>query len=114
MAATRKPAESAGLVSRFRQKLFTSRTPGDAVAKGAGKGETTEVALVESPSRKSITLKAGLAELLLITRLKARSKPEGVVRATDILERATHIVFVTCKNWFKEADGKTPQHRNPL
>lgn len=109
MAGTSKPAEPAGLVSRFRQRLFTPRPAGS-----ANVAVSREVAVIETASRRSITLKAGLAELLLITRLKARSKPGGSVKATDILERATHIVFVTCKNWFTEADGKTPEHRNPL
>lgn len=109
MTGTSKSVEPAGLVSRFRQRLFPQRSAGSASFAVSG-----EVAAIETPSRRSITLKAGLAELLLITRLKARSKPIGSVKATDILERATHIVFVTCKNWFTEADGKTPEHRNPL
>lgn len=107
MSDTSKPAEPAGLVSRFRQKLFTSRTSDQANA-------PIEVAVVEESSRKIVTLRAGLAELLLVTRLKARSKPAGASKASDILERATHIVFVTCKHWFTETDGKTPQRRKPL
>lgn len=109
MPGTSKPAESAGLVSRFRQRLFPPR-----LVNVAEVTASNEVAVTRTPSRRSITLKAGLAELLLITRLRARSKPASPVLATDILERATHIVFVTGKNWFTRADGKTPQHRNPL
>ena len=109
MTGTSKPAEPAGLVSRFRQRLFPPRPAGP-----VNVAVSREAAVIETPSRRSITLKAGLAELLLITRLKARSKSFGSVKATDILERATHIVFVTCNNWFTEADGNTPEHRNPL
>lgn len=109
MTGTSKSVEPAGLVSRFRQRLFPQHS-----AASVNVAVNREVAVTGTPSRRSITLKAGLAELLLITRLKARNKPIGSVKATDILERATHIVFVTCKNWFTEADGKTPEHRNPL
>lgn len=109
MTGTSKPAEPAGLMSRFRQRLFPLRPAGS-----VNVAVSREAAVIAAQSRRSITLKAGLAELLLITRLKARSKPIGSVKATDILERATHVVFVTCKNWFTEADGKTPGHRNPL
>ena len=109
MPDTSKPAEPAGLVSRFRQRLFSTRPAGVAES-----SVVREVVVIETPSRRSITLRAGLAELLLITRLKARSKPAESTVATDIMERATHIVFVTCKNWFTQADGNTPQHRNPL
>lgn len=109
MANTTKPAEPAGLVSRVRQRLFPARP-----ARSVNIAVSKEVCVIDTPSRRSITFRAGLAELLLITRLKARSKPVGSIKTTDILERATHIVFVTCKNWFTEADGKTPEHRNPL
>lgn len=109
MTDTRKLAEPAGLVSRFRQRLFQP-LPAKPVSVAVG----SEIAITYRPSRHGMTFKAGLAELLLITRLKARSKPAGCVKTGDILERATHIVFVTCKNWFTEADGKTPEHRNPL
>ncbi len=57
-------------------------------------------------------LKAGIAELLLVNRLKARSTRR--TQAREMLERASHIVFVTCKNWFSASDGRTPERRNPL
>ncbi|MES2361393.1 MAG: hypothetical protein V4646_06285 [Pseudomonadota bacterium] len=91
--------ESAGLVARFRQRLFPanpSAAPSTALAQ---------------PSRRGISLRAGIAELLLIARLKARSHGN---LATDVLERAAQIVFVTCKNWFSAGDEKTPRHRKPL
>lgn len=89
--------ESAGLVARFRQRLFP--------ANPSAAARSTALAV---PSKRGISLRAGIAELLLITRLKARSHGS---QAADILERAAHIVFVTCKNWFSAGDEKTPQHR---
>lgn len=92
--------ESAGLVARFRQRLFPANPSAAAPS----------TALAQR-SRRGISLRAGISELLLITRLKARSHGN---LATDILERAAQVVFVTCKNWFSASDEKTPPHRKPL
>lgn len=83
------------LVSRFRQRLFPATSSARAL-------------LPAAPDK----LKAGIAELLLVNRLRARSA--GKVQAQEMMERASHIVFVTCKNWFSPAEGKTPQRRTPL
>ena len=106
MADPSKPAVPVGLVGRFRQRLFPSRPTDEAAS--------TESAGKQTLSRSSLTLRAGFAELLLITRLKARSKPQASCKTNEILERATQIVFVTCNNWFFEADGKSSQRRKPL
>lgn len=86
-----------GLVARFRQRLFPTALPA-------------------LPSRPSLyapdKIKAGIAELLLVNRLKARSARR--TQAKDVMERAAHIVFVTCKNWFTPTDGRTPERRTPL
>lgn len=90
------PVGNPGLVARFRQRLF----PG----------------LPALPSRPSLyapdKIKAGIAELLLVNRLKARSARR--TQAKDMMERAAHIVFVTCKNWFTPNEGATPGRRTPL
>ena len=52
------------------------------------------------PSPRHAISRARTAELLLISRLKARSLK---TQDAEMLERAAHIVFVTCKNWFKES-----------
>lgn len=84
--------ENANLVARFRQRLFPPANA-DAAA-------STELA---PQSGRGLSLRAGLAELLLITRLKARSHGH---HAADVLERAAKIVFVTCKNWFSGGGGR--------
>ena len=86
-----------GLMAKFRQKLFASRALPN----------STE--LLIQPKRE-ISL-SRTAELLLISRLKARS-PRN--QTSGMLERAAHIVFVTCQNWFSTAaPQKTPQrHRS--
>jgi hypothetical protein len=86
------PGRNPGLVERFRQRLFPGTSP----------------SLPKTPDK----LKAGIAELLLVNRLRARSTRKA--QATEMLERASHIVFVTCKNWFSPADSKTPGRRTPL
>lgn len=60
---------------------------------------------------KAVSFNASIAELLLVNRLKARICP--VTQATDILERASNIVFVTCKNWFSSTAERSPQRPPP-
>ena len=91
------------MVTRLRQRLFPAR-----VAVTAGGAETAATA----PSiGSSVRFQANIAEFLLITRLKARCQPKP---STDILERASHIVFVTCKNWFVTPDRQTAARCSPL
>ena len=97
------PALPPGLVSRFRQKLCLLRRPMFGVSTG-----TSQL------SRQTLTLRAGIAELLLVTRLKARTKPAGSQSNAEVLERATEIVYVTCKSWFTDAEKEFPQNRKPL
>lgn len=66
-----------------------------------GKGRHAEVRRVDR-------LRASLAQLLLVARLRARTRRD---LAVDLLERAAHVIFVTCKNWFlssPERDGQVP------
>jgi hypothetical protein len=90
-----------GLVARLRQRLF----PGTAAGTLPGPPS-------KSSSFAPDKIKAGIAELLLINRLRARSTRR--TQARDVMERAAHIVFVTCKNWFAANDGPTPGRRTPL
>lgn len=78
----------AGLVSRVKRRLFPAST----------RAPATSTALVTAP-RKGITFQASIAEFLLVNRLRARGRRD---QASEMLERASHIVFVTCKNWFTE------------
>lgn len=58
--------------------------------------------------RRVDRLRASLAQLLLVARLRARTRRD---LAVDLLERAAHVIFVTCKNWFlssPERDGQRP------
>lgn len=58
--------------------------------------------------RRVDRLRAGLAQLLLVVRLRARTRRD---LAVDLLERAAHVIFVTCKNWFlpsPDRDGQVP------
>lgn len=48
-------------------------------------------------NRALMRLQAGVAELLLLCRLRARRR---AVQSADVLERAARIVWVTCQHWF--------------
>lgn len=86
------PQGKPGLVARVRQRLFPVTSP----------------TLPAVPDKR----KAGIAEFLLVNRLMARGARK--TQAREMLERASHIVFVTCKNWFSSGDGKKPERRTPL
>lgn len=52
--------------------------------------------------------RASIAQLLLLARLRARNRRD---LAVDSLERAAHVIFVTCKNWFlpsRDRAGQVP------
>ena len=67
----------------------------------------------EKPSQKT-TLRASIAELLLVSKLRARSllgrshanfvdfETQREVERKETLERYAQILSVTCKNWFPE------------
>lgn len=58
--------------------------------------------------RRVDRLRASIAQLLLVTRLRALTRRSLTV---DLLERAAHVIFVTCKNWFlpsPDRDGQVP------
>ena len=84
------PPASPSLVSRVRNRLFPAKAApvSDLVAEGQKRG---------------IGFQASIAELLLINRLKALGRRD---QSAEIMERASHIVFVTCQNWFTEPEAK--------
>jgi hypothetical protein len=68
--------------------------------------------LAKTGVNKAAGFNASIAELLLVNRLKARVHPG--TQATDILERASNIVLVTCKNWFFSTGEISPQRHTPM
>ncbi|MDO9403695.1 MAG: hypothetical protein Q7T87_06675 [Polaromonas sp.] len=109
--ASAKPASpkaaGPGLVSRVRSRLFPARSAPDDHAAEAQK--------------RGVGFQASIAELLLINRLKALGRRNHGVEA-EIMERASHVVFVTCQNWFTEPEAlarearqtRTSPHRTRL
>lgn len=57
--------------------------------------------------RALMRLQAGVAELLLVCRLRAR---RHAVQSADVLERAAHMVWVTCQHWLVR---DSQAHRHP-
>jgi hypothetical protein len=64
--------------------------------------------LPDTARRMSLKLQAGMAEFLLVTRLRARSQKTRPALSADVLERGAHVVDVTCRNWFAVSVGKRP------
>lgn len=67
----------------------------------SGQGRHAEVSRVDGQ-------RASIAQLLLLARLRARTRRD---LAADSLERAAHVIFVTCKSWFlpsPDRDGQVP------
>ena len=87
--------ETPSFVAKFRQRLFASRT---------ASAPNTLVVL----SKRDVSL-SRTAELLLISRLKARS-PRN--QTSGMLDRAAHIVFVTCKSWFSDPSPQRAPRRH--
>ena len=59
---------------------------------------------VVAPSR-AVGFPASIAEFLLVFRLRVRRRS---VLSGDMMERALHMVLVTCKNWF--SSSASPRH----
>jgi hypothetical protein len=91
-------------VARFRHRLL----PAGAICNS----QTRMAGLTKAGIHKAVVFNASIAELLLVNRLKARVHPS--TQSTDILERASNIVFVTCKNWFYSTEETSPQRPAPL
>jgi hypothetical protein len=65
----------------------------------------------------SLKLQAGMAEFLLVTRLRARSQKTRPALSADVLERGAHVVDVTCQHWFAAIGAKraaSPAYRTRL
>lgn len=99
-----------GFISRVRLRLFPPSLP-NAHPQAAGKTANRVAGNVSTAVKQKVGLQASLAELLLVNRLKARTQPDQAAR---MLERATHIIFVTCKHWFSHADNKPTRHETRL
>lgn len=67
----------------------------------------------QPPEKKEIELRrknrfsAGVAEFLLLFRLRARRVPET---AATVMQRALRMVLVTCENWFSRGDQIKARH----
>jgi hypothetical protein len=96
------PAPTASRASRFRQRLFQP---------WAGPRTPTGAQLPAPIAQKKMSFQASVAEFLLVNRLRARKR---AVPSADVLERAAHIVFVTCKNWFAPRKEGRSDHRTHL
>ena len=95
------------MLLRIRQRMFHARS-----SEVNGLELTCVMPPVAQPTLKQrFSFQARISEFLLVTRLRARrrSAPDA-----DVLERAAHILHVTCQNWFPVANTKSPRSRTRL
>ena len=88
------------MVTRLRQRLFPARA--------VVIPEMNPTTVAAPPTSRNLRFHAGIAEFLLITRLRARSQPK---LSADIRERASQVIFVTCRNWFVAPDDQAAATR---
>ena len=102
------------MVARFRRRLFNplgslnGKPNAQAEADQPGRQNPVPVAKPSKPDgARDVGFKASLAEFLLINRLRARIRPKAAqpVQSAEVLQRAEHIIYVTCKDWFGENDS---------
>ncbi len=87
--------QTEGLVARLRHRLFEPRQ---------------RKAWPAPPARREVGFRAGIAEVLLLTRLRARHRSAP---SPEMLARAALMVQVTCKSWFGAAKPEAP-HRTRI
>ena len=100
--------QRAGLVSRVKQRLFPPAPPMLEEHRPLGATAPNRLPAV---IKSKMTFQASIAELLLVNRLKARSQKDQAAR---MLERASQIIFVTCKSWFSQAEHPSTRHETRL
>ncbi|MDP3795538.1 MAG: hypothetical protein Q8R06_00095 [Polaromonas sp.] len=93
-------APASTVMSRVRQRLFPPQSVDSSAAPRLDIAHRAANLPVPVPVRAGF--QAGIAEFLLVIRLRARRR---AAPSADVLERAARIVFVTCKNWFSAADS---------
>jgi hypothetical protein len=93
------PPETA--VSRLKDRLLHPRS--------RSRDEPSSHLPIVAPPR-ALGFPASIAEFLLVLRLRARRRS---ALCSDMLERALHVVLVTCKNWFAASDSNQPGPRKP-
>lgn len=80
-------------VSRLKDKLLHPWSPA---------GDKAATSLPAIAPRRQAGFPASVAEFLLVFRLRARRRSALSALSADMLERAVHMVLVTCKNWFMD------------
>ena len=90
---------TAGLGARCKPRLLPSC------------GASNPASVAALLSGRGLGFQAGLAEFVLLSRLKARNQRD---ERAEIMACAERIVFVTCKNWFAEPDRDAVQRVTPL
>lgn len=91
------------MAAQLTQQPFTFFNPGN---RSASPTSPTPVSTpADGPSankRRLMNIQAGLAELMLLNRLRARTQRD---RGGDTLERAAQIIEVTSRHWFADASS---------
>ncbi len=65
--------------------------------------------LNEAPHRRVVSLQAGLAEMILVNRLRAHTRSD---LALDTLQRGSKIIALTAQHWFADKGHVGDVHLN--
>jgi|GEM_PF-3605629 len=84
------------------------REPSGKAVPGLDTDEKPKAGLPARASRFAVGFPARVAEFLLLFRLRARRRS---ALCGDMLERAVHILVVTCKSWFCAEAGRAKTRR---
>jgi len=68
------------------------------------------VSAVTEKDKRVASQRAPMAQLLLLARLRARNSRD---LARDLLERAAHVIFVTCRSWLSGSRDAAPKTGKP-
>jgi hypothetical protein len=63
----------------------------------------------EAPHRRVVSLQAGLAEMILVNRLRAHTRSD---LALDTLQRGSKIIALTAQHWFADKGHVGDVHLN--
>ena len=73
------------------------------VVSGLDTEENSKTGLPAVAPRRAVGFPVSVAEFLLLFRLRVRRRS---ALCADMLERAVHVVVVTCKSWFYRDAGQ--------
>jgi hypothetical protein len=102
------PAVTDSVAQRLRQRIFHPCSRAADASASERALPPPQPAPITKSIKAAISFQSRIAEFLLISRLRTRQQSAP---SLDVLQRAEHIVFITCQNWFAPPEPRK-QHRH--